>query len=292
MVTQYFSVLPKPADDLGDTIYLGNPTGISAYADMQTDAANAYLLRLGDATAGLAPPVISPQFPTGGSAPAISVVPPPTMMEVVWTAPNAPSEFTETLTLDNIMPAPFTEDAPEMFFGTAPADFVGSIPDAPPVDTNWVMPELEMVMPDKPQLLSLNISKFDGLNLPTFDATAPTLDLVAPSIREYVPGAEYTSALLQQLQTSLLERIRDGGTGLNADVENAIWDRGREREARAKRAALDELEKMEALGYSTPPGVYVDARIKIATETDYAERGHSREVISRWWPCWRTLLMT
>lgn len=35
--------------DSDTPIYLGNPLGISAYADQQTDAANAYLLRLGDA---------------------------------------------------------------------------------------------------------------------------------------------------------------------------------------------------------------------------------------------------
>jgi hypothetical protein len=270
---------PSTPDIANDLIYLGNPAGISAYAAMQTDAANVYLLRLGDATAGLAPPVISAEFPTGGSAPAITVTPPPTMTEVVWTAPAAPAEFTEDLDVDDFLPEPFTETAPTLVFGTAPAEFTNPVPDAPGVDLSFAMPELDLTLPARPDLLAISVSKFGGMNLPTFDADAPQLDLVAPSIREYVPGEQYTSALLTALQTSLLERVTEGGTGLNQDVENAIWDRGREREARSKRAALDELEQMEDLGYALPPGIYLDARVKIATETDYAERGHSREVM-------------
>jgi hypothetical protein len=270
-----YQVLP----DDGELIYLGNPAGISAYADMQTDAANVYLLSLGAATAGLAPPVITPEFPTGPATPAISIVPPPTMTEVIWTAPDAPADFTENLDVDSFMPEPFTEEAPELFFGTAPAEFVLPVPDAPGVNMDFEMPELVVDLPARPDLLAISISKFGGMNLPVFDVEAPELELVAPSIREYVPGAQYTSALLTELQTTLLDRITTGGTGLTQEVENAIWDRGREREARSKQAAIEELDKMEGLGYAFPPGQYLDARVKIATETDYAERGHSREVM-------------
>jgi len=265
--------------DIGDAIYLGDPSGISAYADMQTDAANTFLLRLGEAAAGLAAPVISPVFPSGGAAPAISVVPPPAMMEVVWTAPNAPAEFTEDLNVDDFLPAPFTGEAPEMIFTTPPAEFAGAMPDAPAVDLDFVIPDLEVNLPTRPDLLTINIAKFDGVNMPTFDAEAPVLDLVAPSIREYVPGDEYTSSLLEALKASLEQRITEGGTGLGQQAETAIWERGKEREARSAADAIAKLEQMEQLGYAYPPGLYTDARLRIITETDAAERGHSREVM-------------
>lgn len=260
-------------------IFLGNPSGISAFADQQTDAANTFLLRLAEATEGVVPPTIEPVFPTGGSAPALEVPVAPARRQAVWVAPNAPSAFTGSLTIDDILPEPFDEAPPVLAFGTAPDAFNATLPDAPSVDLSYVEPELTVELPAVPSLLSINVRQFDGLNLPTFDADEPVLDLVEPTIREYVPGAAYTSALLTTLKTSLQSWIEDGGTGLNPDVENAIWDRGREREAKTRQEAIDRLEQSEELGFMMPPGFYADARLKILTESAEAERGHGREVM-------------
>lgn len=266
------------AKDPTSPIYLGNPVGISAYADQQTDAANSYLLRLGDATAGLAPPVISPEFPAGPSAPALTVDVPPVLQEVVWTAPAAPSAFTASLDIADFLVDAFEEDPPELIFDTAPT-FSGVAPTAPGVDLSFALPELSVTLPARPDLLSLNITSFSGVTIPELTEVAPELTIAAPSIREYTPGDDYTSALLTSLKTSLQDRIDNGGSGLSPDVENAIWDRGREREARTARDELLKLDQMEQLGYMLPPGVYLDARLKINTEVAYAERGHSREVM-------------
>ena len=265
--------------DPDDPIYLGNPAGISAYADQQTDAANTYLLRLGDAVAGLMPPSITPVFPSGGSAPALEVPELPAFEYPVWTSPNLPSTFTEVLDTGDLDVQPFDVSAPDIVYGAAPAALTETLPTAPAIDLEFDDPTLSVSLPAAPDLLSISIAPFDGLNLPTFDEDSPVLTAVEPSIREYTPGADYTSSLLTAMQTSLQARIEDGGTGITQDVENALWDRNREREARAQRDALLELERMETLGYAFPPGLYLDARIKIQTETDYAARGHSREVM-------------
>lgn len=259
-------------------IYLGNPTGISAYADQQTDAANAFLLRLGDATAGLTPPQITPEFPDGPEAPPQITTTVPTYQEVVWTSPTAPGSFVGDLDVNDLLPEPFEEDAPVLSFPAAP-EFDGTAPDAPGVNLVYEEPELSVELPSAPDLLSLNVTPFDGLNIPTIDFEIPELEVVEPSIREYTPGAEYTSSLLTALQTSLQDRIENGGTGISQDVENAIWDRGRERELRSAEQARMGLEDMEAMGFFFPPGVYIDARLKILTETDAAIKGHSREVM-------------
>lgn len=261
-----------------DVLYLGNASGISAYADQQTDAANAFLLQLGNVTSTLVPPNINPEFPVGPSAPAISLPTPPIIQTIVWTAPDAPDVFVGELTIDDILPETFDEDPPELVFGTAPT-FNVLPPTEPGIDTSYVMPELEFTLPSAPSLLSLNIVTFDGINLPTIDYTVPELTLEAPTIREYIPGAQYTSSLLTALKTHLESTLTGGGTGIGPDVENAIWDRGREREARSAADAIRALEQMEAMGFAYPPGVYLDARLKIVTELDYVDRGHSREVM-------------
>ena len=273
-------VRTPPADlDPNAPIYLGNPLGISAFADQQTDAANTYLLRLGDAVAGLAPPVITPEFPSGGSAPAVSIPEAPTITQPVWTSPAIPSEFTGELEIDDLSVEPFDVSPPDIVYGTAPPAFDGTLEDAPEVTLDFEDPTLTVDLPAAPDLLALNIVPFDGLTMPTFSADEPTLTLVEPSIREYTPGAQYTSALLTALQASLLERITTGGTGLSADAEQAIWDRGREREARAYADAVKELDKMERLGFALPPGVFFAKRTEMLREKEANDRGHSREVM-------------
>jgi hypothetical protein len=274
--TAYPPVTVPPADPN----YLGDPIGISAYAHEQTDAANAYLLTLGTLSASLTPPVIDPEFPTGPSAPPQITSTPPTFQTIVWTSPDAPPAFTEVLDVTDVMPEPFDDDPPTLNFGSAPAAFSEAAPDSPGVNLVFEDPDLVVDLPAPPSLLSLNIATFGGITLPDApDDDVLTLTAVEPSIREYVPGAQYTSSLLTAVKTALEDTIVNGGTGLNADVENAIWDRGREREARSRADALKDLDKMEEMGFALPPGAYLDARLKLTTESDYANRGLSREIM-------------
>jgi hypothetical protein len=187
--------------------------------------------------------------------------------------------FVGSLNVDDLMPAAFEGTAPSLSFGVAPT-FSEAAPDAPAVNFVFEDPELSVDLPAAPSLMSLNIGAFSGLNLPTaISSEIPELNIGAPSAIPYTPGAAYTSALLTEVQDTLLDRIQNGGTGLNAAAENAIWERGREREYKQAADALLELDRMEALGYSLPPGAYVDGRIKIQTELAAQAAGHSREVM-------------
>lgn len=262
-----------------DLNFLGSPDDIIVTAHGQIDATNSFILSMGTLASSLGAPTIEPVFPAGASAPAVAVTTPPTMDTVVWSAPAAPDYFTGSLDISSYTVTPFDDNPPELLFGTAPAAFSEAAPDAPGVDLSFVMPDLTLTLPAAPDLLSISVAPFGGLNMPTLDATIPELTVVAPTIREYTPGAQYTSALLTALKTSLEDRITNGGTGLDPDVEQAIWDRGREREYRSAADSIAELDRMEALGFALPPGVYLDARLKIQTETDAALKGHSREVM-------------
>lgn len=281
MATRYAPPTNIGSDDVDppEYIFLGNPAGISAYADQQTDAANAFLLRLGDAVVGLNPPVITPEFPVGPSAPPQETVAAPTLQNVVWTSPSAPPAFTEVLDITAVLPDPFDEDPPTIAYAAPPAAFSELVPDTPGVSLVYEDPTLTVNLPAPPNLLSISVRQFGGIVMPTAPEDVTELDVVAPTIREYIPGDAYTSALLTSATAYLQDIIDNGGTGLNPDVENAIWDRGREREARSAREAIDKINEMEVQGFALPPGAYVDARLKAQTEMDYANRGHSREVM-------------
>ena len=257
---------------------LGTASGLTAYAQGRVSVVDKFVQGLSTAVLSLQAPPITPIFPDGAAAPAISVSPPPNLPTPVWSAPGFPTAFTDVLELGDLSIEPFDEDPPNIVYGAAPAPFVGTLPDAPAVNLQFEDPTLSVQLPAPPALLSLQVAKFDGLNLPTLDVDDPVLTAVEPSIREYTPGSQYTSALLTRLKDELEQRIV-GGTGLNQEVENAIWDRGREREARTAAEQIEKLDQMEGLGYAFPPGAYLDARMKINRETDAADRGHSREVM-------------
>jgi ribosomal protein L31E len=258
---------------------LGTASGLTAYAQGRISVVDGFIQNLAGLVLSLQAPPITPNFPIGAAAPAIEVPEPPVFATTVWQAPGFPTAFTETLEVGDLDVQPFDIDPPTLNYGTAPPAFEGVLPDAPAVNFSFDDPTLTVNLPSVPNLLTLDVQKFDGLNLPTFDATDPVLVAIEPSVREWTPGSQYTSSLLEGLKATLEDRITNGGTGLTQEVENAIWDRGREREARTQSEAIEKLDQMESLGYALPPGIYLDARTKIITESDFASRGLSREVM-------------
>lgn len=272
-MSQIQAQLPKllPTGDLG--------INMTRYADQQVGIAESYINDLQISAQSIVPQPVTAVFPTSPTAPPLTTALAPSFNAITWTAPGLPTAFTGTLNIDNLFPAPFDQTGPVLAFGAAPAPFSETAPSAPGVDLQFQYPDLTVNLPAPPSLLSISTYAFGGVDIPTLAEDVPVLNLVAPSIREYTPGTQYTSGLLTTLKNTLQDRIENGGTGLPADVENALWDRGRDREYRQMRDALADLERMETLGFSFPPGVYVDARVKIQTEMGYNAANISREIM-------------
>jgi len=250
------------------------------FALQRTAVADAFITALYGSVATIVPPVITPVFPTVTTPPQPVVPVLPSFSTFTFTTPPSPGSFTETLNVDGILPGPFDTSPPTLNFGTAPAVFSQPAPDQPAIDTNYDYPTLSFTLPSPPNLLTLATVQFDGVTMPTApDSNIPALVAAEPSIIEYVPGSPYTSNLLTQLQTTLTDRLNGLKTGLPPAVENALWDRARERGYRGQADALAELDRMEGLGYALPPGVWLDARIKIQTETQYTNEGVNREIM-------------
>lgn len=256
------------------------PASIVAYSQQLARTADNYIVQLGRLSGSLAAPTIEPIVTPTPDAPTIITTPLPDMQDIVWIAPGMPTSFTGSLSVDALMPEPFDDDPPALVIPSAPVENIGAIPDAPGVELTFDYPTLDFSLPAAPSLLSISVSRFTGLDLPAAPSdTVPTLNLIAPDVREYTPGEGYASSLLTRLKATLEDRIANGGTGLNSDVEQAIWDRGREREYRQLANSLDELERLEGMGFNLPTGIYVDARLKLTREADAAMVGHSREVM-------------
>lgn len=269
-----------PSSPFARTLVSPRPAEYFNFAIAQAGEANDYIQALSALAEGFASIQIEvPDFGSITDSPLLDFAEKPTFTEALWVEPTSPSPFNLTLDVEGILPAAFDDNPPELIFGSVPT-FEETAPDAPPVDTNFAYPDdLVVPLPAPPSLLSLSITPFDGISMPTIDTNVPELSVSAPSIREYVPDTMYTSSLLSILQANLQDRIQNGGTALPPDIENALWDRGREREYRQMQNAIDELERMETLGYAFPPGVYVDARLKIQNEGSYNMANLSREIM-------------
>ena len=266
-------------DSLVNSPPYGSAADLETRADTLIAKATSAVSSIAGAVAGVVSITVTPTFPAAVAAPAITNPAVPAVTAPIWVAPGVPSAFTSTLNVGDLAVTPFDDHPPTINYGTAPADFTVALPTAPGVNLTFADPVLSLTLPTAPDLLSISVAPFSGLNMPVFSDTAPVLTAIAPSIREYTPGSMYTSGLLTAAQASLLARITTGGTGISADVEGAIWDRGREREAKAYREGVKALDQLESLGYAMPPGAYLAGRIQLATERGYQDRGHSREVM-------------
>lgn len=259
-------------------ITMGDPNTLIGLGTQQVNQAASFTNLLAALLSGLAPQRIVPDFPTIASPPAPIVIPFPTLQEVAWTVPPPPAAFNGTLDISGLLPPPFTQTPPVLNFGTPPAAFSGIAPAEPPIDLNFTLPTLSVKLPTPPELLKLDTVVWTGVTLPTIDPTVPTLTAVAPAI--ILPGTEvvYSSPELTALRATLKDRFANGGTGLPAAIETAIWDRAREREFRQMADALADLDRMETFGFTFPPGVYLDARLKLQTEMQNVTAGLSRDV--------------
>lgn len=96
------------------------------------------------------------------------------------------------------------------------------------------------------QTLDLNIAAFDSLL-----GTAPAVPANTFSFTE-IP---YSANLLTDLRARLLEWVDGTSTGILPSVEQAIWDRGRAREAVASnRKAQEAIRTFAMRGFPKPPG--------------------------------------
>jgi hypothetical protein len=224
-------------------------------------------------------PVINPSFPTIAAAPTIQTATQPNLQTVTWSVPQQPAPFNGTLNINNLIPGPFSGLQPTLTFPAPPAPFSATPPPSPPVNLNFTYPNPTVALPTPPSLMGLDTINFNPLNIPQFNVTVPTLQVSPPNIIPYVEGPAYVSSLLTQLQADLLNALQEGTwTGLPGPIEDNLWGRAAEREYRQTANALDELERMETLGYAFPPGVYIDARVRMQTELANTMAGLSRDI--------------
>jgi hypothetical protein len=274
------------SDAPGD--FLGGPAAVVAdvFNIAKQYAADAYE-QVADFSGALtstiyAPPTISVTW-NSLVAPSIDALPPaPTLPTINFVVPGGtPNEL--SLPVPDINIDDFNEAAPVLGNPTAPVVNYGVAPTVPAIGAVPVPDAPDLVFPDAPAQLSLSLPTFGALNLredwlDKLDVM-PGLELVAPTPYGYSQNPAYASELLSELKSKLYLRM-EGGTGLDPLVEQAIWDRGRDRETQIALANEQDITRQaDALGFHMPPGVLA-AQIRQAQQTYYDKlSGLSRDVM-------------
>ena len=235
--------------------------------------------------------VVIDEMPNAPEAPAINMPEAPVM--VMPSAPVRPSvsgdvaipvaPVLETPTLDGLvqMPKayqpnlPAAPDRPQINIDVpmpqAPSlavqDMGGMrlIPEisVPHMPTAPARPDIDMAVQlpggpvyDLPQLGALkDIPDFVFPTLPDFDGNPPTLDLATPNVFiDWVEPA-YESELMDEL-VGWVRTSMQGGTGLPAHVEDALFSRSRDRiSAETRRGVQESVASFAARGFDMPPGM-------------------------------------
>jgi len=130
-----------------------------------------------------------------------------------------------------------------------------TVPQAPVVSFDFDTPDAPVATyGDIPDLTGVTIPSFTPPTLALFNEPSPQFTGQVPD--PFVGWAEpvYTSVFGTRI-TDTLTTMMDGGTGLTADVERAIWERARGREDVLAVKALREADsEWASRGYTMPPG--------------------------------------
>lgn len=182
---------------------------------------------------------------TQGAVPVFSVQPPTIQILNKPSALNAP----------NIGPAPTITDV--------------TLPDSPAIK-----------LPDKPLMELIKLPKLPDINLPTFSGVAPDgSGLSTPNVGFVWNEDRYDSVLLQDV-TNRLTTMLLGGTGLPANIEQAIWDRSRAREdVIARKATQEAYEEFSSRGFSIPPGALSGRISEVQQKNHESVSALSRDIV-------------
>ncbi|MBT8448782.1 MAG: hypothetical protein KJO69_03780, partial [Gammaproteobacteria bacterium] len=207
--------------------------------------------------------------------------------DVALTVPNFPDNFVpgDLYEFDeNAVGAPpvLTDVAPTINLPATPGDLEAEAPTNAPEVLEFPFPDAPSTsLPSVPSFENLNLPATPDFNIPEFTQDLPVApaDLVAPNLTFDFQEEAYSSQLMTSLTNELIDRIQNGGTGLNPYIEQAIWDRARNREDQNAIRSENQINvEQAAKGFSRPSGAHLAALDQLAQETQNKNADLSREI--------------
>ena len=208
-----------------------------------------------------------------------------------------PAELTGA-TIDPVAIPTLTAPPPEITYPEAPDFEIPADPgDVPDVSVPDLPAAPSYELPAPPTLDDLALPPAPELSaLPSFEGETPVNDLTPPDNLYLYGEVPYQSELKDELYQKIRADLEAGGTGLGAEVEQAIWDRAKARQELVNERVYREAEEYwAARGWSMPPGALAarltealkeqtradtDLNEKIAIEQAQLAKEHQQFIIS------------
>ena len=171
-------------------------------------------------------------------------------------APERPQFMDVDSALGNLPQFPDVPVFGGLYIPPAPTMGQHALPARPQVDDVVLPDEPSLVLPTMGQLKEITIPDAPKLAIEDFTAVAPVADALAvPEVLLNWKEPEYKSEVLPDL-VEWVKRYMQGGTGLPAPVENALFGRARDRLTAETNVAVQEaVESWAARGFTMPPGM-------------------------------------
>ena len=170
--------------------------------------------------------------------------------------------------------------SPSIALPAAPAIVFPEDPGQAPAVIEPVLPSRPTEsIPAAPTLSEIALPDAPVFQTPQFNGVMP-IDTVTDPVSSFVYAEPvYSSAMLDEIKATLLDLLQNGGTGLNADVEEAIWDRARDRKALINERSYSEAEEYFASrGWVLPPGALAGRLQEALAEQTRADEALNQEI--------------
>lgn len=188
----------------------------------------------------------------------------PIYQAIPFNIPNQPTfanidSLLEDLELNDFV-IPNMPDMPAIQLPDMPGISQVAVPQKPTIDTHIDVPNApQLDMPELEELIKLEIPQFEFEELPDFNGIPPSIaDISVPNVLLNWAEPEYKSELLEDLTTKIKVGMNEGGTGLPAVIEEALFNRSRSRESKETNRAVQEVvNDWASRNFSMPPGMLV-----------------------------------
>lgn len=159
---------------------------------------------------------------------------------------------------------------PPSYLQISPPDIKSiKLPEGPPSLAQPVLPvEPDYVLPDPPTLGDLKLPEVPDIQIPIFDKSLKDITIEIPVPESFAwQESPYNSEIWSSFLVKVRDGIINGGTGLNPEVEQAIFDRAKYRQLIENDKAYREVEHyFSARGYELPPGAMASRLAEVTVE--------------------------
>ena len=201
----------------------------------------------------LAPPDVGGAGSGPGDVPILGRIGPPDRQD----GPDAPTY--DTTSGGKVDPPPLPPDlSVSINIPPAPTFAAPPKPNRPNINTDITLPDAPTVnFGSTPSLRDIDLPDFKPPAMPVFSAIAPTFEVADPTMVLNWAEPVYQSEVLADLTAWVREHMQ-GGLGIPAAVEDALFARARERESvEAHRAVQEAVDTWAARDFTMPPGMLV-----------------------------------